>query len=68
MFPEGWVTDVLSRNPALKALGNAVVPAQGAAALRMLAERVQTSALNAKRQPSASMVSSGSSRSSGSGR
>lgn len=37
---EGWVTDVLPRNPALKALGNVVVPVQGAAALRMLRERV----------------------------
>lgn len=25
-FPAGWVTDVLDRNQALKALGNAVVP------------------------------------------
>lgn len=41
MFPEGWVTDVLPRNPALKALGNAVVPAQGAAALRMLLARIE---------------------------
>jgi DNA (cytosine-5)-methyltransferase 1 len=34
-FPEGWVSD-LSRTQALKALGNAVVPQQGAAALSML--------------------------------
>lgn len=36
MLPEGWVTDVtgLSRNELLKMLGNGVVPAQCAAALR----------------------------------
>ncbi len=36
MLPEGWVTDVagLSRNDQLKMLGNGVVPAQCAAALR----------------------------------
>lgn len=35
-LPEGWVTDVpgISRNDQLKALGNGVVPAQCAAALR----------------------------------
>ena len=37
----GWVTDVLpSRTAALRALGNGVVPQQGAAALRMLLEPV----------------------------
>jgi DNA (cytosine-5)-methyltransferase 1 len=37
--PEGWVTDVpgITRNEALKALGNGVVPAQCAAALRLMA-------------------------------
>ena len=39
-LPAGWVTDHLPRNPALKALGNGVVPQQGAAALRMLLEPV----------------------------
>jgi hypothetical protein len=36
MLPEGWVTDVtgLTRNDQLKMLGNGVVPAQCAAALR----------------------------------
>jgi DNA (cytosine-5)-methyltransferase 1 len=40
-LPEGWVTDApgLSRNSQLKALGNGVVPAQAAMALRMLLER-----------------------------
>lgn len=37
-LPAGWVTDVpgITRNEALKALGNGVVPQQGAAALRWL--------------------------------
>lgn len=36
MLPDGWVTDVpgLSRAEQLRALGNGVVPAQAAAALR----------------------------------
>ena len=34
-FPEGW-TDRMSRTRALKALGNAVVPQQGAVALQTL--------------------------------
>jgi hypothetical protein len=34
-FPEGW-TDGMTRTQALKALGNAVVPQQGAAALAVL--------------------------------
>ena len=40
-LPAGWVTGVpgLSRNDQIKALGNGVVPAQGAAALRILLER-----------------------------
>jgi DNA (cytosine-5)-methyltransferase 1 len=37
-LPAGWVTDVpgLGRNEMLRALGNGVVPAQCAAALRLL--------------------------------
>lgn len=37
-LPAGWITDVpnITRNEALKALGNGVVPAQAAAALRHL--------------------------------
>ncbi len=35
-WPAGWVTDVLPRRPALRVCGNAVVPAQAAAALRHL--------------------------------
>ena len=40
-LPEGWVTDVpgLSRNGHLKVLGNGVVPAQAAMALRLLLDR-----------------------------
>jgi hypothetical protein len=34
-FPEGWV-DGLGRTAALRCLGNAVVPAQGAYALSLL--------------------------------
>jgi hypothetical protein len=38
-LPEGWITDVgLSRNDALKACGNGVVPQQAELALRMLLE------------------------------
>lgn len=36
-FPARWV-DGMTRSQALKALGNAVVPAQGAAALGLLME------------------------------
>jgi DNA (cytosine-5)-methyltransferase 1 len=38
-LPEGWVTDVpgITRNEALKALGNGVVPQQAEAALRIMA-------------------------------
>jgi DNA (cytosine-5)-methyltransferase 1 len=41
MLPEGWVTRVehMKRNPALKLLGNGVVPPQAAYALRHLLER-----------------------------
>ncbi|MGW7001345.1 hypothetical protein ACWGCW_00610 [Streptomyces sp. NPDC054933] len=40
-LPAGHVTDVpgLSRNAQLKALGNGVVPAQAAAAIRLLHQR-----------------------------
>lgn len=50
-LPEGWVTDVpgLSRNAQLKALGNGVVPAQAAMALRLLLERAGISPLAADR-------------------
>ena len=43
-LPEGWVTDVtgLSRNDQLKALGNGVVPAQAAYALRLLLTALET--------------------------
>ena len=34
-FPAGWI-DGMTRTQALKALGNAVVPQQGAAALSLL--------------------------------
>jgi DNA (cytosine-5)-methyltransferase 1 len=37
-FPAGW-TDGSSRTQALKQLGNAVVPQQGAAALKILEAR-----------------------------
>jgi DNA (cytosine-5)-methyltransferase 1 len=37
-LPEGWVCDHLDRRPALRAVGNGVVPQQAAAALRVLAE------------------------------
>jgi len=36
-FPPGW-TESMSRTQALKALGNAVVPQQGAAAFARLAQ------------------------------
>ena len=35
-WPDGWVTDLLPRRPALRACGNGVVPAQAAAAIRSL--------------------------------
>ncbi len=35
-FPQGWVTDILPRTAALKALGNAVVPQQAVLACRIL--------------------------------
>jgi DNA (cytosine-5)-methyltransferase 1 len=42
-LPPGWVTDVpgIPRAAQLKALGNGVVPAQGAAAFRLLIDRAE---------------------------
>lgn len=39
-YPDGWVTDILGRNPAIKACGNGVVPQQAYAALQLLWPRV----------------------------
>ena len=39
-YPAGWVTDILRRNPAIKACGNGVVPQQAYAALTVLWARV----------------------------
>lgn len=39
-YPAGWVTDILRRNPAIKACGNGVVPQQAFAALTVLWSRV----------------------------
>ena len=48
VFPEwmmgyraGWVTDVITRNPAIKACGNGVVPQQAYAGLGVLWPRVR---------------------------
>jgi DNA (cytosine-5)-methyltransferase 1 len=42
MLPEGWVTDVVeARTPALRLLGNGVVPPQAAYALRVLRDRLE---------------------------
>lgn len=45
-LPDGWVTDVpgLTRNEALKALGNGVVPPQAVAALRLMLGRLERTA------------------------
>lgn len=45
-LPAGWVTDVpgITRNEALKALGNGVVPQQAKAAIRWLLARVAVAA------------------------
>ena len=45
-LPAGWVTDVpgITRNEALKALGNGVVPQQAEAAVRFLLERIEAAA------------------------
>jgi DNA (cytosine-5)-methyltransferase 1 len=46
-LPEGWVTGVgLSRNDALKACGNGVVPQQAELALRVLLENTQIEGIN----------------------
>lgn len=42
-FPQGW-TDGMTRTQALKALGNAVVPQQGAAAFAILTELAKVDA------------------------
>lgn len=39
-YPDGWVTDILDRNPTIKACGNGVVPQQAYAALTELWPRV----------------------------
>jgi len=39
-YPAGWVTDILKRNPAIKACGNGVVPQQAFVALSILWSRV----------------------------
>ena len=51
VFPEwmmgycaGWVTDVIGRNPAIKACGNGVVPQQAYAALGVLWNRIEVTA------------------------
>lgn len=45
-LPDGWVTDVpgITRNEALKALGNGVVPIQAAHALRLMLNRTRAAA------------------------
>lgn len=45
-LPAGHVTDVpgLTRNQQLRALGNGVVPQQGAAALATLLDRIEVAA------------------------
>jgi DNA (cytosine-5)-methyltransferase 1 len=45
-LPDGWITDVpgITRNEALKACGNGVVPQQAAAALRWMLSRVEVAA------------------------
>ncbi len=49
-LPGGWVTDVpgLSRNAQLKAIGDGVVPAQAAMALRLLLDRAGIAPLAAE--------------------
>jgi DNA (cytosine-5)-methyltransferase 1 len=45
-LPAGWITDVpgITRNEALKALGNGVVPQQAEAAIRWLLARIEAAA------------------------
>ncbi|MCE0510866.1 hypothetical protein LVJ59_17600 [Microbacterium sp. KKR3/1] len=40
-YPAGWVTDIIARNPAIKACGNGVVPQQAYAGLGVLWSRVR---------------------------
>jgi DNA (cytosine-5)-methyltransferase 1 len=40
-YPAGWVTDVLGRANAIKALGNAVVPQQAALAYALMNEEIE---------------------------
>lgn len=40
-YPAGWVTEILARNPAIKACGNGVVPQQAYAGLGVLWPRVR---------------------------
>lgn len=42
-YPDGWVTDILDRNPAIKACGNGVVPQQAIRALSILWTRITES-------------------------
>ena len=45
MLPAGWVTDCgVTRNQALKALGNGVCPPQCVAALRVMLTRMEAAA------------------------
>jgi hypothetical protein len=37
-YPAGWVTDVLGRRSAIKALGNSVVPQQAELAYALMTE------------------------------
>lgn len=39
-YPDGWVTDILDRNPAIRACGNGVSPQQAHAAINQLWSRV----------------------------
>ena len=41
-YPAGWVTDILTRDKAIKACGNGVVPQQAYAALEQLWGRVES--------------------------
>jgi DNA (cytosine-5)-methyltransferase 1 len=45
-LPDGWITDVpgITRNEALKAAGNGVVPQQAAAALRIMLDASEAAA------------------------
>ena len=43
-LPDGWVTDILPRSPALKCIGNGVCPQQAAHAFRHLLGRADLEA------------------------